>query len=90
MKTKIENKINEILQRYYHEGEDEHYSPHRENDEIKAVTEISEFLASVGVPYNVDYTDAFANCAYECGVLSIAWFCDGGLHHVTLLCEEYY
>lgn len=89
MKTKIENKINEILQQYYHEGEDEYYSPRRENDDIEAVTEISEFLASVGIPYNVDYTDAFENCAYECGVLSIAWFYNGTVHLKTILCEEY-
>lgn len=93
MAIKIENKLDEILQKYWCEDADGYYSQYRESEDdnavIEIIPEISEFLASVGVPYSADYTDAFENCGYECGVLSITWFYNGTVHLKTILCEEY-
>lgn len=85
----VEEKINGIAERYWHEDE-EYFSQFRydENEkEFDMVKEIEEFLDSAKIPHSVKFESGYSSCGYENDFLAIAWFSDGKIELRTVLLE---
>lgn len=87
----IEEKLNEIIDRYY-DSDENYYSPYRHDEngnELEMQDEIKGYLESVNAVYNIDYTDGYSSCSYDNSFLAVAWWCDGEVKMTTVLLESY-
>ena len=90
----IQEKIDEIIDKYYNEDE-EYYSKYRyeERDdsevEFDMQVEIEEYLKSINAVYGIDFTDGFDSCSYSNDFLAVAWNEDGEINVKTVLLENY-
>lgn len=87
----MNDKINEIIEKYYDETDDIYKSFRHDNEESEydMQDEIDEYLKSVNATYKLDYTDGFDSPGYSCDVLSIAYLDNGKLELQAILLELY-
>ncbi len=89
--SKIENKINEIMERYYHES-DGCYSPGRydsDGNEFNMDEEIKKYLDTTDIVYKIEKEDGFSSCGYDNEFLAVAWIENGELKLNTILLETF-
>lgn len=90
----IEEKINEIIDKYYKEDE-EYYSQYRyeERDgsevEFDMQVEIEEYLKSINAVYGIDFANGFDSCGYSNDFLAVAWNENGEINVKTVSLENY-
>ena len=89
-----EEKIQKIIDRYYHQDE-EYYSQYRyeacDDGEIEfdMKAEIEEYLKSVNAVYSISVEEGYSSCSYDNDFLALAWLCNGEIKMKTILLETY-
>lgn len=85
----VEEKINNIVEMYWHEDE-EYFSQFRYDENEKEFVmekEIEEFLDSAKIPHSVKFESGYGSCSYDNDFLAIAWLSDGKIELRTVLLE---
>lgn len=88
---KIEDKIEEIINRYWRDFE-EYYSRYRYDDkenEFEMDKEIEEFLKSNNITYKIAIENGFDSCGYSNEFFAVAYWINGNLHLKTVVWEYY-
>lgn len=89
-----EEKIQEIINRYYHYDE-EYYSQYRYEEcdggeiEFNMKDEIEEYLKSVNAIYNIAFEEGYSSCGYDNDFIAVAWLYNGEIKMETILLELY-